>query len=168
MLADAIKRIREKNPYSTLEVLIPDFQGSADSLMTVLNSEPNVLNHNVETVPRLYPSIRPQAIYQRSLELLKRAADDGRATVKSGIMVGLGETVGEVENLLRDLKSSGCSVITIGQYLRPSRNQTPVKEFITPEQFIDYERMALDMGFEQAFCGPYVRSSYRAEEFVRA
>jgi lipoic acid synthetase len=124
-----------------------------------------VLNHNVETVPRLYPSIRPQAIYERSLELLKRAAADGRAAVKSGIMVGLGETVDEVKELLRDLKTAGCSSVTVGQYLRPSGKQTPVVEFITPEQFSDYENFAVDTGFAHVFCGPYVRSSYRAGEW---
>ncbi|MCL2182281.1 MAG: lipoyl synthase [Chitinispirillia bacterium] len=162
--ADALARLRDKIPQITTEVLIPDFQGSGSALMTVLNAEPDILNHNVETVPRLYPLIRPQAIYERSLELLKRAAEDGRAVVKSGIMAGLGETVCEVESLMRDLRASGCTVITVGQYLRPSRRQVPVKEFITPDQFAAYEEMALGMGFESAFCGPYVRSSYRAEE----
>jgi lipoic acid synthetase len=160
--ADVVRRLRDKISGVTVEVLIPDFQGSADALMTVLNSGPDVLNHNVETVPRLYPSIRPQAIYKRSLELIRRAADDGRSAIKSGIMVGLGETVDEVTDLMYDLRASGCTVITIGQYLRPSRRQTPVKQFITPEQFSEYEKIALEMGFEQAFCGPYVRSSYRA------
>ena len=162
--ADTLKHLRAQIPQAAAEVLIPDFQGSAYALKTVLDAEPDVLNHNVETVPRLYPSIRPQAVYGQSLELLKRAADDGRATVKSGIMVGLGETASEVEELMRDLKAAGCSVITIGQYLRPSRRQVPVKEFVTPEQFSAYEKTALDMGFERAFCGPFVRSSYRAGE----
>jgi lipoic acid synthetase len=161
--ANALARLREKIPQATTEVLIPDFQGSKDALMAVLDARPNVLNHNMETVPRLYPSIRPQAIYERSLELLKRAAGDGRSTVKSGIMVGLGETADEVISLMSDLRSSGCTAITIGQYLRPSSRQTPVKEFISPEQFADYEKKALEMGFKQAFCGPYIRSSYRAE-----
>jgi lipoic acid synthetase len=164
--ADAVKRLREKVPDASVEVLIPDFQGDAGSLMTVLDSCPDVLNHNIETVPRLYPSIRPQAIYARSLELLRRASGDGRAAVKSGMMVGLGETIDEVESLLRDLRSAGCSVVTIGQYLRPSRGQVQVKEFITPEQFADYEKMALKIGFDQAFCGAYVRSSYRAGEMM--
>jgi len=164
--ADAINRLREKIPQATVEALIPDFQGSAGALATVLDSEPDVLNHNMETVPRLYPTIRPQATYARSLELLKRAAGDGRAIVKSGIMVGLGETAGEVKELLRDLRTAGCSSVTIGQYLRPSRRQAPVEEFITPEQFSAYEKTAIDLGFAHAFCGPYVRSSYRAGEFV--
>ncbi|MDR2727899.1 MAG: lipoyl synthase [Chitinispirillales bacterium] len=159
-----LKQLRAKIPNATLEVLIPDFKGSAKALLTVLDSKPDVLNHNLETVPRLYPAIRPQAEYFRSLELLKRAAADGRVKVKSGIMAGLGETVNEVRALLTDLKKTGCSIITIGQYLRPSRNQVPVTEFITPQQFCDYEKLCLDMGFEQAFCGPYVRSSYRAGE----
>jgi lipoic acid synthetase len=192
VFADTVRRLRDRIAGVTIEVLIPDFQGDEDSLMTVLNSHPDVLNHNVETVPRLYPSIRPQAIYTRSLELLKRASDYnvestspnnvGAAScrplidvemsharppiVKSGIMVGLGETAGEVEELLRDLRTAGCTVVTIGQYLRPSRRQTPVKEYIPPEQFAAYEKMALEMGFAQAFCGAYVRSSYRAGEMI--
>jgi lipoic acid synthetase len=166
--ADALKHLRAQIPQAATEVLIPDFQGSADALKTVLDAEPDVLNHNVETVPRLYPSVRPQAVYERSLELLKRAADDGRPTVKSGIMVGLGETANEVEELMRDVKAAGCAVITIGQYLRPSRRQVAVKEFVTPEQFSLYEKKALDMGFERAFCGPFVRSSYRADDVHRS
>jgi lipoic acid synthetase len=164
--ANVIKCLRREIPQTTIEVLIPDFQGSVDSLMTVLDSQPNVLNHNMETVPRLYPSIRPQAIYTRSLELLKRVADDNRSVAKSGIMVGLGETADEVKELLHDLRSSGCSIITIGQYLRPSRHQIPVREFIPPEQFSAYEKTALDMGFKHAFCGPYVRSSYQADRQI--
>jgi len=162
--ANALKCLRGKIPRAAAEVLIPDFQGASGALKTVLDAEPDILNHNIETVPRLYPSIRPQAVYERSLELLKRAADDGRPSVKSGIMVGLGETVSEVEGVMRDLRAAGCAVVTIGQYLRPSRRQVPVREFVTPEQFSAYEKTALDIGFERAFCGPFVRSSYRAEE----
>jgi lipoic acid synthetase len=163
--ADAVSRLRGKAPDASIEVLIPDFQGSTDSLKTVLDSGPDVLNHNMETVSRLYRQIRPQAVYDRSLELIRQAADDGRAVVKSGIMAGLGETAGEVAGLMRDLRSAGCGVITVGQYLRPSARQIPVAEFITPERFAEYERTALDMGFDRAFCGPYVRSSYRAGDF---
>ncbi len=166
VFADAVSSVRDKIPEATIEVLIPDFQGSTDSLKTVLDSRPNVLNHNMETVSRLYPQIRPQAAYGRSLELIKRAADDGRSIVKSGIMVGLGETPDEVYELMRDLRSAGCGVITVGQYLRPSAEQTPVAEFITPEQFNKYQEIALNIGFTKAFCGPYVRSSYRADEFL--
>jgi len=164
--ADTVARLRGKVPGATVEVLIPDFQGSAESLKTVLDSRPDVLNHNMETVSRLYPQIRPQAVYDRSLELIRRAADDGRSVVKSGIMAGLGETVEEVAGLMRDLRSAGCGVITVGQYLRPSARQVPVSEFVTPERFAEYEGMALNMGFSRAFCGPYVRSSYRAETLV--
>jgi len=162
--AAALKCLRAQIPQAAVEVLIPDFLGSAAALKTVLDAEPDVLNHNIETIPRLYPSIRPQAVYERSLELLRRATDDGRPAVKSGIMVGLGETASEVTELMRDLRAAGCAVITVGQYLRPSRRQVPVKEFITPEQFSIYEKTALDMGFDRAFCGPFVRSSYRAGE----
>jgi lipoic acid synthetase len=164
--ADVVLRLREKLSGAAIEVLLPDFQGSIDSLMTVLDSGPDVLNHNMETVPRLYRRIRPQAAYGRSLELIRRAAEDGRAGVKSGIMVGLGETVDEVAGLMRDLRSAGCGVITVGQYLRPSARQTPVVEFVTPERFAEYEGMAVKMGFNRAFCGPYVRSSYRADELM--
>ncbi|GBU22829.1 lipoyl synthase [Fibrobacteres bacterium R8-0-B4] len=164
--ADAVSKVRDKIPAATIEVLIPDFQGSADSLKTVLDSRPDVLNHNMETVARLYPRIRPQAGYERSLELIRRASDDGRSVVKSGIMVGLGETVDEVFGLMRDLRSAGCGVITVGQYLRPSVRQVPVAEFVAPERFEVYEETALKMGFDRAFCGPYVRSSYRAETLV--
>jgi len=164
--ADAAAKLRDKIPDAAIELLIPDFRGSADSLKTVLDSRPNVLNHNMETVPRLYPRIRPQAAYNGSLELIRRAADDGRAVVKSGIMVGLGETADEVYELMRDLRSAGCGVITVGQYLRPSARQIPVAEFVTPQRFAEYEEEALKMGFARAFCGPYVRSSYRAETLV--
>jgi len=164
--ADAVSKLRDKIPAATIEVLIPDFRGSIDSLKTVLESAPDVLNHNMETVSRLYPQIRPQADYARSLELIKRAADDGRSIVKSGIMAGLGETVDEVYELMRDLRTAGCGVITVGQYLRPSAEQIPVSEFITPEQFAEYEKTAINIGFNRAFCGPYVRSSYRAEELI--
>jgi lipoyl synthase len=164
--ADVVKRLRDKVADVVIEVLIPDFCGSADSLKTVLDSGPDVLNHNMETVSRLYPQIRPQADYARSLELIRRAADSGRSVVKSGIMVGLGETVDEVEGLMRDLRSAGCGLITVGQYLRPSARQVPVSEFVAPERFAEYERLAVDMGFAKAFCGPYVRSSYRAETLV--
>jgi len=164
--ADAVSKVRGKIPAATIEVLIPDFRGSIDALKTVLDSAPDVLNHNMETVPRLYPQIRPHAEYERSLEVIKRAADDGRSVVKSGIMVGLGETADEVAELMRDLKAAGCGVITIGQYLRPSARQVPVSEFVTPERFAEYEKTAINIGFNRAFCGPYVRSSYRADELI--
>jgi lipoic acid synthetase len=164
--ADAVLRLRDKVPAATVEVLIPDFLGSAESLKTVLDSGPDVLNHNMETVSRLYRRIRPQAAYGRSLELIRRAAEDGRPVVKSGIMVGFGETVDEVAGLMLDLRTAGCGVITVGQYLRPSARQIPVAEFVAPERFAEYERMASDMGFARAFCGPYVRSSYRANELI--
>jgi lipoic acid synthetase len=165
--ADVVKRLRDRVPSAMIEVLIPDFRGSVEALKTVLDSGPDVLNHNMETVSRLYPQIRPQADYGRSLELIRRAADSGRSVVKSGIMVGLGETVDEVSGLMRDLRSAGCGVITVGQYLRPSARQIPVSEFVTPERFAEYERLAVDMGFAKAFCGPYVRSSYRADELMQ-
>lgn len=162
--ASVVKAVRQKLPKATVEVLIPDFAGSRQALHTVLDSAPDVLNHNIETVPRLYSSVRPQAEYGRSLQLLSRTAADGRSKVKSGIMVGLGETELEVEEVMGDLRKSGCSILTIGQYLRPSRHQVPLREFISPRKFSDYEQIARSMGFEHVFSGPYVRSSYRAEE----
>ncbi len=168
VFAQTVREVRKVLPLAAIEVLIPDFQGSAQSLMTVLDSRPDVLNHNIETVPRLYSIIRPQALYHRSLELLKRSAEDGRAKAKSGIMVGLGETEQEVFEVFRDLRSAGVSILTVGQYLRPSRHQVSVKQFITPEQFARYEEEAKAAGFEQVFSGPYVRSSYMAGEQFRS
>lgn len=165
--ASVVKAVRHKLPGATVEVLIPDLSGSQQALHTVLDSTPDVLNHNIETVPRLYSSVRPQAAYSRSLQLLSRSAADGRSKVKSGIMVGLGETAQEVEEVMSDLRSVGCSILTIGQYLRPSRNQVPVREFVSPQQFSHYEQTGFSMGFEHVFSGPYVRSSYRAEEQFR-
>ncbi|MFP4163667.1 MAG: lipoyl synthase [Chitinispirillaceae bacterium] len=166
--ATVVEAVRRRLPGATVEVLIPDFGGCEQALGTVLDSAPDVLNHNIETVPRLYSSVRPQAEYDRSLELLSRAASDGRAAVKSGMMVGLGEQLQEVEGVMADLRASGCTILTVGQYLRPSRSQVPVKEFVTPQQFSSYEQIALSLGFEHVFSGPYVRSSYRAEEQFRS
>jgi lipoic acid synthetase len=151
----------------TVEVLVPDFKGMRSAVETVLMSGPDVFNHNVETVPRLYAAIRPQAVYSRSLEVLAQAAGFGvRLGIKSGLMVGLGETHEEVYGTLADLRRAGCTMITIGQYLQPSSFQTPVREFVTPRQFKQYESVGLELGFSRVFAGTYVRSSYRAEEII--
>ena len=161
--ADTIRAIRRRTPGCSVEVLVPDFQGSAVSLATVLAAGPSVLNHNIETVPSLYPSVRPQADYHRSLELLRRANMHG-AAVKSGIMLGLGESPEEVRSVLQDLRSAGCSLLTIGQYLQPNKDALPVVSYVPPGSFETLRRAALRLGFRHVFAGPLVRSSYHAAE----
>jgi lipoic acid synthetase len=165
--AAVIRLIKQDLPSVTVEVLVPDFCGNSESLYTVLNAGPHVFNHNIETVVRLYPVVRPQAKYGRSLEILAKAArHEVQLNVKSGLIVGLGETPGEVFSAMGDIRNTGCSLLTIGQYLRPSKDQLPVEEFVTPEQFDEYKRQALAMGFTEVSSGPFVRSSYRAEEMA--
>ncbi len=150
---------------ATVEVLVPDFQGRRRDLERVLDAGPHVLNHNVETVPRLYPEVRPAADYGRSLRVLQTAAARQDApVVKSGLMLGLGETEEEVSAVLRDLLEHGCRAVTLGQYLAPSEEHHPVAEFLAPERFEALQRTALQMGFGAALSGPFVRSSYRAGE----
>jgi lipoic acid synthetase len=161
--AETITVCKELSPHATIEVLIPDFNGSGDALETVLAAAPTILNHNLETVPRLYSKVRPQADVERSLELLSKAHRKNFIT-KSGIMVGLGETEDEVFRLLTRLKKVGCKIVTIGQYLRPSALQLPIVEFVTPEQFTRYEQKGNELGFLSTLTGPFVRSSYRAGE----
>lgn len=166
--ATTIRAIREIGDEISVEVLVPDFQGSAQALATVLAAEPAVLNHNVETVPRLYPAVRPQADYERSLQLLaevKRLTPD--TVSKSGFMVGLGEKREEVSSLMRDLREVGCDLVTIGQYLRPSKDHHPVVEYIPPNIFQTYKIEAQSLGFLGVASGPYVRSSYHAEKLYR-
>ena len=166
--ASTIKSIQEIGNEITVEVLVPDFQGSARALATVVTAEPAVLNHNVETVPRLYPAVRPQADYERSLQLLAEVKRLNPGTVsKSGFMVGLGEKREEVGNLMRDLRKVGCDLLTIGQYLRPSKDHHPVMEYIPPDIFQIYEVEARSLGFLGVASGPYVRSSYQAESLYR-
>jgi len=163
IFAETIRAIREKLPGCSVEVLIPDFQGSIDALQIVMDARPDVLNHNVETVPRLYPRIRPQAAYDRSLEVLRRAKELGRAGLtKSGIMVGVGETVDEVVETMRDLRAVGCDILTIGQYLRPSLAHVPIDRYYTPREFEALRSEGLRMGFLHVESGPLVRSSYHA------
>lgn len=149
----------------SIEVLIPDFQGNQDALLMVLNAGPSVLNHNLETVPRLYPNVRPQADYRRSLALLAQAsASAPHIPTKSGLMLGLGETADEIEQTLLDLRASNCRILTLGQYLQPSAVHHPVQRFVTPDTFDRLRATALDMGFDQVASGPFVRSSYHAKE----
>ncbi len=160
-----VSTLKNRNPSLLVEVLIPDFQGNAHSLKTVLDSRPHVLNHNVETVPRLYPRIRPQAIYKRSLELLTQTARYQPDTIiKSGFMVGLGETGDEVISLMHDLYDAGCRLVTIGQYLQPGGRQVEVVNYVEPDQFAAYARIGKQIGFDAVVSGPFVRSSYNASE----
>jgi lipoic acid synthetase len=152
-------------PGCRIEVLIPDFRGAEMSLRTVLDAGPDVLNHNIETVPRLYRFARPGGRYPRALELLARArAYAPDIPTKSGLMVGLGEEWNEVVDTLRDLRQAGCQIVTIGQYLRPSLANLPMSRYYTPAEFADLKRLALDMGFGHVESGPLVRSSYHAHE----
>jgi lipoic acid synthetase len=163
--AKTIKAVRKKIPMAKVEVLTPDFKGDEKALKTVLESGPDVFNHNVETIERLYSAVRPSADYGRSLELLKTAKSMApEIYTKSGFMVGLGETYWEAVSLLRDLRRSNCDFVTIGQYLRPTRNNLPVVEYILPEVFEKLRREALDLGFLSAVSGPLVRSSMNAED----
>jgi len=166
--ARVIEAVRQECPGVGIEVLIPDFQGSRPALRTVVDAAPEVLNHNVETVPRLYASVRPQAEYLRSIELLREAkAMKPSLTTKSGLMLGLGETREEVLEVMVDLRSASCDVITIGQYLSPSVGHHPVVEYVRPEIFEKYRRDALRLGFRDAASSPFVRSSYMAEKYYR-
>ncbi len=162
-----IKAIKSLSSDTVVEVLIPDFRGSFAALETVVKAKPEVLNHNIETVPRLYPEVRPAAIYERSLELLSRVKSiDGSMLTKSGIMVGLGEKEEEVLRVFKDLRSAGCDFLTIGQYLAPSAGHYPVAEYISPEIFKMYKEKALSLGFSFVASAPLVRSSYNAAEML--
>lgn len=162
---ECVRRIREVNPETTIEVLIPDFEGRQADIATALAFRPDVVAHNLETVERLTPQVRAKATYRRSLDVLRYVASQGFRT-KTGIMVGLGETPEEVAALMDDALEAGCSVITIGQYLQPSKQNVPVVEYVTPEQFAAYREMALAKGFKFAESAPLVRSSYHAERHV--
>ena len=167
--AAVVRAVRVVASDTRVELLIPDFQGNAQALATVLAVAPEVLNHNLETVPRLYAAARPQAIYERSLELLGRVRATAPATVsKSGIMVGLGETRAELRALFADLRTADCDLLTIGQYLQPSRDHLPVTRFVPPEEFAELRGEALALGFRAVAAGPFVRSSYQAETLYRA
>ncbi len=169
IFAETIRRIREKSPGTKVEVLIPDFCGDLQSLKTVLEARPHVLNHNVETVPRLYASVRPGAVYRRSIDLLRNAHRlDPSIPTKSGLMLGLGERPEEVREVLSDLLEAGCRILTLGQYLQPSADHLPVERFVPPEEFEEWRKRALEMGFSEVASGPFVRSSYHAQEAYQA
>ena len=161
--AEVVRLIREKTPDTTVEILTPDFGGSSKAADTIIAAEPDVFNHNVETVLRLYATVRPQADYRRSLELLNYVSENSDIVTKSGLMVGLGESIDELNQLFMDLAHSNVSILTIGQYLAPSRSHLPVVRYVTPEEFDGLGRTARDAGIEKVFSAPLVRSSYKAD-----
>jgi len=161
VFADTIREIRRLAPDCQIEVLIPDFAGSAESLGAVLDARPDVLNHNLETVPRRYPIVRPQANYRRSLEVLERAKRAGFMT-KSGLMLGLGETNADVIDVMHDLRAVDCDILTLGQYLQPSVEHAPIDRYVTPSEFDMFKQEGEALGFQHVESGPLVRSSYHA------
>jgi len=167
--AETVRQVRALNPECKIEVLIPDFNGDEDALNTVLDAQPEVLNHNTETIARLYRRVRPDADYQQSLTLLRRAAERrdrerrGMLT-KSGIMVGLGETFDEVVELMKDLRAVSCDIMTIGQYLQPHARRLPVERYVTPEEFDRWHDLGMSLGFHHVQSSPLTRSSYHARE----
>lgn len=165
IFAECINRLREDIPGVTIEVLIPDFRGIWDALQTVIDVKPEVMNHNLETVPSLYRQVRPQAKYERSLEVLRRSKDQGLRT-KTGIMVGLGERPSEVFSLMDDCVENGVDVLTIGQYMQPTKMHLDVQEWVHPDVFENYKEVGESKGIEHVESGPLVRSSYHAERHV--
>lgn len=163
--ADTIRAVKEMNPATTIETLVPDFRGRKDLLQIVMEARPEVISHNLETVRRLTPQVRSAAIYARSLEVVGWVSESGIRS-KSGIMLGLGETEEEVIGVMNDLRGVGCEVMTIGQYLQPTLKHLPVQEYIRPEQFEKYRKIGLEKGFRHVESGPLVRSSYHAEKHV--
>ena len=167
--AETIRTVHEMNPTCRVEVLIPDFNGDEDALNTVLAARPEVLNHNTETIARLYRRVRPDANYQQTLTLLERAAfyrdtQFPRMKTKSGIMTGLGETFEEVVELMKDLRSVSCDIMTIGQYLQPYERRLPVERYVTPEEFAEWKKIGLSLGFKHVESSPLTRSSYHARQ----
>ena len=167
-MAKIIKAIRAKNPGCTIEVLTSDFNENFEAMDVVLNERPEVFNHNIETVRAMTPRVRHKATYDRTLLVLRHAKKSGKAgLVKSGIMVGLGETDEQVFETLKDLKDAGCDIVTIGHYLQADRRKLTVKAFITPEQFKRYEEYGYSLGIQQMYSGPFVRSSFNAQEVLQ-
>jgi lipoic acid synthetase len=165
--AECIRLLQDKMPGVTIEVLTPDFQGDKKAIECVAGAAPDIYNHNLETVPRLYPEVRRSAIYRRSLDLLFHVKwCDSDLLTKSGIMVGLGETEDEVVDVLRDLRDVGCDLVTVGQYLRPGKENLAVAEYIHLEQFERYEQIGCELGFRQVMSGPLIRSSFHAEKMM--
>ncbi|MGH7259094.1 MAG: lipoyl synthase [Nitrospiraceae bacterium] len=166
VFAETIRQIRQLTSTCAVEVLIPDFEGNETALRTVANERPDILNHNIETVRRLFPAIRPQGKYQRSIELLDRAKRLGMTT-KSGLIIGMGETAEEIRDVLRDLRAVDCDILTIGQYLQPTKQHLPVVRFYHPDEFAAFKEAGLALGFRHVESGPLVRSSYHAEQQAR-
>jgi lipoic acid synthetase len=166
IFAETNRLIREKMPDCTIEILIPDFKGEEHAFNIIMQNPPDILNHNLETVKRLYHVVRPQAKYERSLELISWFKEKGLRT-KSGIMVGIGERTEEVLELMRDLKESGCDIMTIGQYLQPTKNHLPVDRWVTLDEFAKYKEEGKKLGFKAVESGPLVRSSYHADKHAR-
>jgi lipoic acid synthetase len=163
--ADVIKKVREINPGITIEVLIPDFKGSIESLKTVLDANPEVVNHNIETVKELYKIVRPQGNYEKSLKILRSIKEISLKTIsKSGFMIGLGETKEQIINLMKDLYENNVEILTIGQYLQPSKNHLPVYRYYSEEEFKEFEEIGYKIGFKYVFSGILVRSSFNAQE----
>lgn len=161
-----VEEIRKTSPHVSIELLIPDMQGHKDLIDIIINSEPDILNHNVETVPALYDKVRPMAIFDRSIQVLNYVKQvKPHMRTKSGIMLGLGETKDQVVEVLKKLRQVDCDMLTLGQYLQPSTSHIPVVEYIRPEKFEEYEEIAKKMGFKRVASGPLVRSSYYAEDF---
>lgn len=168
IFAETIGAIREKREKTLVEVLIPDLQGETAALKTVIDAAPDVLNHNIETVERLYSTVRPEAIYERSLDLFRQVKQLNPSQVtKSGIMLGLGETRDELYKTWDDLLEAGCDILTMGQYLQPSKEHLSVDRFVTPEEFDELQAQAIERGFTGVASGPFVRSSYQAEKLFR-
>ena len=162
------RKIRKLLPESSVEVLVPDFNGSWEALQKIIDVQPEVINHNMETVPRLYPLVRPKAVYKLSLELLRQVKIRNKNIVsKSGIMVGLGEKKEEVIQAMKDLRQVNCDVLTIGQYLRPSPHHLEVQEYIHPDKFEEYRKIGMSLGFKYVASAPLVRSSYHAGEILK-
>ncbi len=161
IFAETIRLIHERTPGCTVEVLIPDFKGSEEALVIVLDAKPEILNHNLETVPRLYRTVRPQANYRQSLQVLERSKARGAVT-KTGLMLGIGERTEEVIEVMRDARSAGCNILTLGQYLQPTKDHLPVERFVHPDEFRMLRDRGLEMGFRHVESGPLVRSSYHA------
>lgn len=162
IFAETIREIRRRVPSCRIEVLIPDFKGSEEALQIVLDARPDILNHNIETIRRLYPTVRPQANYDQSLELLDRAKKKGFVT-KTGMMLGIGERTEEVLEAMRDLRSVDCDILTLGQYLQPTKDHLPIDRYVHPDEFRMLREAGLAMGFKHVESGPLVRSSYHAE-----
>ncbi|MEK6565928.1 MAG: lipoyl synthase [Bacteroidota bacterium] len=165
IFAETIREIRKRVPECRIEVLIPDFKGSEEALDIVLEAAPDVLNHNIETVPRLYKTVRPQANYQQSLEVLERAKKKGFLT-KTGMMLGIGEQTEEVLQCMRDIRTAHCDILTLGQYLQPTKEHLPIDRYVHPSEFSMLKEAGMSFGFKHVESGPLVRSSYHAEKHV--